>query len=128
MVFSQHECEVGIVEIVIFIAIIVVFLVVKKMGQIDPGLAKALLKNGAVLVDVRTAGEFAGGSVKNALNIPLDQLSETAEKILPDKEKPVLVFCLSGTRSAMARKLLLSAGYKQVFNLGSFARAKGIAE
>lgn len=112
-------------NIVIVVAIIL-FLVIKKMGQISPGQAQELLQNGAILIDVRSPGEFNGGSVKEAVNIPLDEIGKKIADEAPDKEKPILLFCLSGSRSGMAKRVLLSAGYKNVHNLGSYLRAKSI--
>lgn len=112
-------------NIVIIVAIIL-FLVIKKMGQISPDMAKELLKNGAILIDVRSPGEFSGGSVKNAINLPLDEISQKISTVVPNKETPILVFCLSGSRSAMAKRVLTSEGFTNVHNLGSYLRARSI--
>ncbi|MEW6712419.1 MAG: rhodanese-like domain-containing protein, partial [Candidatus Riflebacteria bacterium] len=69
----------------------------------------------------------AGGSVKNAVNMPLDDVANLAAKQLPDRNQPILVYCLSGTRSAMAKTILARSGYTNVHNLGSFMRARSIA-
>ena len=70
---------------------------------------KDLLANGAVIVDVRTPAEFAGGHPKAAVNIPLDQLEARAAEIARDK--PVLLCCASGGRSARATSYLKGLGY-----------------
>ncbi|MFZ5949478.1 MAG: rhodanese-like domain-containing protein [Candidatus Rifleibacteriota bacterium] len=97
------------------------------MSQIGSDKAKELIQQGAVLVDVRTPGEFAGGSIENAINLPLDDVANLASKHLPDRNQPILVFCLSGSRSAMAKTILSRAGYTNVHNLGSLMRARSIA-
>ena len=79
-----------------------------------------LVKEGAVIVDVRSKGEYAGGHIKGSLNIPLDQLAENLHK-LKDKEKPVITCCASGMRSASAKSLLQSHGYKTVHNGGGWS-------
>ena len=76
-------------------------------------LAEAL-KNGAILVDVRTQGEFASGCVKDSINIPLDRLSSQLEKL--KKDKTIVVFCASGIRSASAKSLLNRNGFENVIN------------
>lgn len=78
--------------------------------------AKALVKAGAVLVDVRTPEEFAAKHLDGAINIPVDDL-EARKAELP-KDKDVVLYCRSGARSARAKTLLASAGYTKVHNLG----------
>ncbi len=78
-----------------------------------------LVKNGAVIVDVRSKGEYAGGHIKGSINIPLDQLSASVAK-LKDKNKPVITCCASGMRSASAKGLLKSQGYTEVYNGGGW--------
>ncbi|HRP68707.1 MAG TPA: rhodanese-like domain-containing protein [Turneriella sp.] len=76
---------------------------------------KGMLQQGAKVVDVRSAGEFAGGHYKGAINIPLDALSSRLNT-LGDKSKPVIVYCASGMRSGSAKRVLESAGFTQVEN------------
>lgn len=113
---------------IIVIAAFILFIFIKRMGQISADDAVKLLQSGAVLLDVRTPGEFAGGSVGKAENLPLDEISARAAEVLPDKNRPILVFCLSGTRSAMAKRFLQNSGYTNVHNLGSLLRAKSIVQ
>jgi glyoxylase-like metal-dependent hydrolase (beta-lactamase superfamily II)/rhodanese-related sulfurtransferase len=62
------------------------------------------------LLDVRTPGEVAGGYIKGAANIPIDELPKKAEEI--PKEKEVVAYCLSGVRSALATMYLRARGFK----------------
>ena len=78
-----------------------------------------LVKQGAIILDVRSKGEFTGGHIKNAINIPVDQLSNNLSK-LKDKNKCIVCCCASGMRSGTAKKILESQGYKAVFNAGSW--------
>ena|SRR5690554_188369 len=80
-------------------------------------LAEAL-KNGAILVDVRTQGEYATGCIKNSINIPLDRLSNQLGKL--EKDKNIVVFCASGMRSTSAKSLLNRNGFENVINGGSW--------
>ena len=75
------------------------------------------LQQGAKLIDVRTAMEFSSGHLPNAVNLPLGSLHPSA-KALGDKSDPIVVYCASGTRSAHAAKLLRSAGFETVMDLG----------
>jgi rhodanese-related sulfurtransferase len=72
----------------------------------------------AARVDVRSAAEFASGNAPGSINIPLNELpSRLAE--LP-KDRDVVVFCASGSRSGMAKMMLKSKGYKKVHNAGTW--------
>lgn len=91
----------------------------KLFGTTTPAVDyKALLKSGAIIVDVRTPGEFKSGHIKNSINIPLDQI----KKMLPElkkKQKPIITCCRSGNRSGMAKSILTSAGV-ECYNGGAW--------
>jgi phage shock protein E len=77
---------------------------------------KSLVKNGAIIVDVRTSGEFGSGHIKGSINIPVDSIkSKVAD--LKKKGKPVITVCRSGARSGMAKGILSNAGI-EVYNGG----------
>ena len=78
-----------------------------------------LLKNGGLIVDVRTKGEYNGGNIKGSINIPLDQLASNLKK-LNDKNRPIITCCASGMRSANAKMILKSKGYTNVHNGGGW--------
>lgn len=77
-----------------------------------------LLAKGAVIVDVRSAGEFAGGHNPQSINIPLDQLNGKLDSL--DKDKTYILCCASGARSAAALGIFKSKGFKDVRNAGSW--------
>ena len=79
---------------------------------------KALIQNGALVLDVRTPGEYAGGHYANAVNIPVDDLANQMTKIGTDKNRPIVVYCRSGRRSAQASAYLKGQGFTQVINAG----------
>jgi phage shock protein E len=114
--------------ILIGLAIVVVFLTFSKAGQISSESAAEHIKNGAVVIDVRTPGEFNSGHLTNAINIPLDEVTTAVPKKFPEKSKVLLLHCASGMRSGMAQKKLQGLGYTNAFNLGSYGRAKQITE
>lgn len=75
---------------------------------------KEQVEKGAFLVDVRTPSEFASGSVKGAVNIPLDEVESRVNEF---KGKPsVIVFCRSGNRSSQAKSILEANGITNVTN------------
>ena len=76
----------------------------------------------AVIVDVRTPEEFAAGHVDGAVNIPYDQISHGIASIKGlKKESPILLYCRSGRRSAIARTALEQQGFKQVMDGGGMS-------
>jgi phage shock protein E len=83
----------------------------------------ALVKQGAIILDVRSKGEFASGHIKGSLNISVDSLSRNLGQ-LKDKQKPIITCCASGMRSASAKSILKANGYEQVFNGGSWIGLK----
>ena len=79
-----------------------------------------LFKEGAIILDLRSKGEFESGHIKVALNIPVDQLRNNFTK-LKEKNKPIITCCASGMRSASAKSILISSGYSSVFNGGGWS-------
>jgi len=76
-----------------------------------------LIKNGAVVVDVRTEEEFEEEHYPNAKCIPVNEIMQRANEIGP-KDKPVVLYCASGARSAYAARILKSLGFSKVINAG----------
>lgn len=79
-----------------------------------------LVKEGAIILDVRSKGEYAGGHIKGSINISVDTLSSNLSK-LKDKNTPIITCCASGMRSASAKGILKSNGYTQVYNGGGWS-------
>ncbi len=73
----------------------------------------------ALVIDVRSPGEYASGHVQGALNLPLERVAQDIERLAPDKSLPVLMYCLSGGRSGSACRVLQQLGYQQVINGGA---------
>jgi rhodanese-related sulfurtransferase len=77
-----------------------------SVNTIDANRARAMLKNGAVLVDIRDADEHARERIAEALHIPLSKLCDNTL----DPSKPVIFHCKSGNRTRMNAEVLLTAG------------------
>ena len=88
-------------------------------------IAKKKKKNSAVLLDVRTAEEYASGHFAGAVNLDVEDIR--AGK-LPDsaKAQPLYLYCRSGNRSAQATELLKTAGYTTITDLGGLDDVKSI--
>ena len=78
-----------------------------------------LIKNGAIIIDVRSRGEYSSGHIKESINIPLDQLRSNLSKF-KDKQQTIITCCASGMRSASAKSTLKSLGYENVYNGGGW--------
>ena len=85
----------------------------KKVNYAD------LVKQGAVILDVRSKGEYNGGHIKGSINISVDTLSSNLNKL--KKDKPIITCCASGMRSASAKSILKSNGFSEVHNGGGWS-------
>lgn len=113
-------------DIPLWLIVAVVFIawyVIKTMGKISIGEARRHLKEGAVILDVRTQDEFTGAHLDEAINLPLADLPGGIGAKIPDRETVVLCYCLSGVRSGSAVAQLKKSGYA-AYNLGSLGRAR----
>ncbi len=80
-------------------------------------------RDNSVVLDVREDAEIRGGKIKGAKHIPLAQLKTRMSELDSAKEKPVLVYCRSGNRSAHACDLLTKGGFTDVYNLSGGVNA-----
>jgi len=71
----------------------------------------------SLVLDVRTPEEYAAGHVKNAFNIPHDRLAERMSEIQKFATAPVVVYCKSGRRAAIATELLARSGFTNLRHL-----------
>jgi phage shock protein E len=92
---------------------------IKKMFSAVKTDYAQLMSEGAVILDVRSHGEYVSGHIEGSVNIPVNKLSENLNK-LKSKSKPIITCCASGMRSASAKGLLESKGYARVINGGSW--------
>ena len=112
--------------IIVIVAVVAVIFMMNKSGQISTKDALEMLKGGALVIDVRSAGEFSSGHLAKAVNIPLDEIESALPKRVKDKGQGLLLHCASGMRSGMAKSKLIGLGYTNAFNLGSYDRAEKI--
>lgn len=112
--------------LLIALACLVVVFRLTASSTLPTATAREHLRKGALLVDVRTVAEYNAGHLTNAVNIPLDQVTEILPQRVPDKSKVVLLHCRSGRRSGMAEKQLRALGYTNVFNVGSYGQAENL--
>jgi len=113
-------------DILIAAAIVAAFLIYRRAGLVSVKEAKTHLKNGAMVIDVRTAGEFVAHHLPIAVNLPLSEIETNLDRRVKDKNQVLLLHCQSGARSGAAKKKLIALGCPNVFNMGSYARAERI--
>ena len=114
--------SIAIIAGIVFVA----FFAWKRLSFVSAEVARKQLAEGAVVIDVRSPEEFRGGHVPNAVNIPLGELRESLPRRVKDKSQVLLLHCLSGGRSGIAKQQIKGMGYQNVFNLGSYGRARQI--
>lgn len=90
--------------------------VAAEIKEISPVEAQAAVSKAySQFIDVRTPQEYAGGHASRALNIPLDTLSSSFDKL--EKNEPVYLICQTGSRSKKAAGILKEAGFNNVVNV-----------
>ena len=106
--------------------VVVGYLLLKRLALVTTADAREWLRKGALVIDVRSEGEFQERHLPSAMNIPLGRLRGEISRRAPDKAQPLLLHCLSGGRSGIGKGMLKQMGYRNVFNLGSYGRAEKI--
>lgn len=116
------------ITILIFAVLLLAIILLRRSGLVSPAEAAVHLKNGALVIDVRTPGEFNSGHLPSAINLPLGEIESSLPRRVADKNQVLLLHCQAGGRSAEARKKLIAMGYVNAFNLGSYSRAAQIVK
>ena len=78
---------------------------------------KQYIKQGAVLVDVRSPQEYREGHLDGAISIPDYQIRRTVTRLIENKEQLIVVYCSTGHRSQEAQRILENMGYNNVYNV-----------
>ena len=107
-------------------AVVVGFILLRRLGQVSAAAAREHLKSGALVIDVRSPGEFAGGHLPKAINMPVEEIETLLPRRVSDHNQVLLLHCQSGMRSGTAKRKLQALGYTKAFNLGSYGRAARI--
>jgi phage shock protein E len=114
------------------VAAVILFVGISTILRASAGLNEAqaheLLAKGAIVIDVRSKGEFSAKSIDGVINIPLPELEAMISKAVSDKNQIVLLHCRSGSRSGHGTRLLKQLGYEQTYNLGSFGHAQKVID
>lgn len=88
-----------------------------NVGAVSSQEAIRLMNQGALVLDIRPQAEFAAGHLHGARQLPSDQILNAGDTLKKHKEKPVLVYCESGSLGAAAVRQLIAQGFTKAFNL-----------
>lgn len=113
-------------DVVIALGIIAAYVIYRNSGLISIKDAQGHLKHGALVIDVRSAGEFVARHLPVAVNLPLSEIETNWNRRINDKNQVLLLHCQSGTRSGAAKKKLIALGCPNTYNMGGYARAERI--
>jgi phage shock protein E len=102
---------------------LIAFMIFRRWGQIPKKEASDLIRQGALVVDVRNPDKFNSGHLAQAFNMPVDEIEDRMAEKVKDRSRVILVHCQNGLRSKKAKEKLTRIGYKNVFDLGSYERA-----
>lgn len=98
-----------------------------KRADINTGVQEFQQTKDAVLLDVRTSGEYREGHIPGSKNLDVSSIRR-AGSVIRDKQTPLFVYCYSGSRSAQATSVLKSMGYTNVNNIGGISGWRGKIE
>ena len=98
-----------------------------KRVDINTGVQEFQQTKDAVLLDVRTSGEYREGHIPGSKNVPLQQLDKL-EELTENKDTILYVYCHSGARSRQATSFLQYMGYTNVHNIGGITAYSGKVE
>lgn len=89
----------------------------RHVGAVSPQDAVRLMNQGAAVLDVRSAADFAAGHIRGAKSLPGANISERLDSLKRFKDKPVIVYCERGVSAAAAKRQLTQQGFSNVVNL-----------
>ena len=99
-----------------------------QRSSINEGLKTYHATPGAVLLDVREEDEFREGHIPGSLNLSVMRVHADVQRLIPDHQTPVFLYCCSGARSGQALSVMKKLGYEHLTNLGGISGYKGEVE
>lgn len=98
---------------------------VAKVNRITCNEVNDLVSEGAIVVDVRTPGEYETDHIENAINIDSNEIKYVIKGKIKDYETKIIVYCQTGNRSSESAKILVNLGYKNVYDMGGITTCYG---
>lgn len=94
-----------------------------RVPQIAPSQVDELVAQGATLIDVREAEEYAKSNIAGSTNVSIGRLKEEAGSAIPSKDSPVICYCNGGNRGSVSADQLMTLGYTNVSSIAGGFRA-----
>jgi rhodanese-related sulfurtransferase len=114
---GNHPFLVGSLVLIIVLVIVNEIRLKAAGPELAPADAVRLINDGATVLDVRPAAQYADGHIVGARSVPLGELGGKLDGLTKKKDRPVLVYCELGSQSAKAAATLRQAGFSQVLHL-----------
>lgn len=117
--YAAHHRNLALLAVAAALAVLVYELRERSrgVGAIGPQDAVRMMNQGATLLDVRSADDFAAGHIRGARSFPAGGLAENTDGLKRYKDKPVIVYCERGVTAANAMRQLAQQGFSKVVNL-----------
>jgi phage shock protein E len=112
-----------VLYVLVAVAAVLVLLQAMRSRKAPASAVLEKIRSGARVIDVRSTQEFAGSSYPKASNIPVDLLPARLGEL--PRDKPIVLYCASGARSARAARILRQAGFTDVTNAGGLRSMPG---
>lgn len=107
--------------VIILVVVIFILKAISLKGRLSKKVAKNLISENALIIDVRSKAEFGSGHVEGAISIPHTDIINGIKKYKVSKTRPIILYCASGARSGVAINSLKMAGYERLYNGGSLS-------
>ena len=108
-----------IILTVLLLTLIILTGCAKDYIKITAVQGKEMIDNGnVIIVDVREQYEYDEEHIEGALLLPLGEIESNVEKIIPDRQAVIIIYCRSGRRSADAAKKFVNLGYQNIYDMG----------
>ncbi|WDV44978.1 rhodanese-like domain-containing protein [Clostridiaceae bacterium M8S5] len=112
----------NVLMIALLVVIVMSAVIVQASGyqKITPQEGKHMLDSdpSIKLLDVRNSWEYEQGHIPNSILLPMYQIEDEVETLIPDKDTKIIVYCRSGRRSKLSANKLISMGYTNVYDMG----------
>lgn len=92
-----------------------------QIKKVNSDEVRELLKEDAILLDVRSESEYNEGHIPNAILLNVSDVENKIKDISADYDQAIIVYCRSGNRSAKAAQTLIDMGYHNVYDLGGIS-------
>ncbi len=117
--YTAHHQALSLLAVAAIIAVLIYELRerAQRAGAVSPQDAVRLMNQGAALLDLRAAEEYAAGHIRGARSVPLERLADGLESLKRYKDRPVIVYCERGAQASAATRQLAQQGFGKVVNL-----------